>query len=149
MKKDNFCEPTAQTTTELNFSERQIADFSFLSDSDNIAKVDLAHNQIFDLSFLSHLTQLTQINLASNRIFALTPLLTLKKLTFLDLTGNPVSDLISLSNLTNLTIKIKDGQLQIFPLIIGLNIYSIAQLLGKMMRSGIGMEIGRGELFHH
>lgn len=92
-----------ENLTVLDLTGNHLPDIIFLKDLRNLTHVNLEINQIRDISALDDLTHLTGLNLGINEIPDISVLNGLTKLTHLDLGGNQISDISSLSGLRNLT----------------------------------------------
>jgi Leucine-rich repeat (LRR) protein len=92
-----------EALTELEASERDIADITGLEHCTSLTTLRLSDNQIGNISPLQNLTSLTGLQLDGNEISHLTPLSNLTSLTWMYLGYNQISDVSPLSGLTSLT----------------------------------------------
>ena len=88
--------------TELNLSNKNIADLKSLEKMSSLTRLDLYKNQITDLLPLSMLVRLEELGLGSNQITDLTPLMGLMSLGELRLYNNNITDLTPLKGLKQL-----------------------------------------------
>ena len=89
--------------TELEATDRAIADLTGIEYCVNLTILYLSWNQISDISPLSNLTSLNYLFLRDNQISDVSPLSNLTSLSTLYLFWNQISDISPLSNLTSLT----------------------------------------------
>ncbi len=93
--------------TELDLSDNQITDISFLDPLTNLTKLYLSSREITDLSSLGSLTNLTTLTLSGKRITDISSLGSLTNLTTLTLYSHEITDFsfLALTNLTKLTLS--------------------------------------------
>ncbi|MBE6049906.1 MAG: hypothetical protein E7214_04390 [Clostridium sp.] len=92
----------AANLKELDLSNNEITDISFIKDLKNIYKLDLSNNKISDINSLSNLVNLKILYMNNNSISDISSLSKLGKLRILYLNDNKVADLSALGQLENL-----------------------------------------------
>ena len=79
--------------TELDATERHIADLTGIEHLSNLTVLGLSSNQISDISPLASLSNLSTLDLFNNRISDISPLASLSNLTVLGLGENQITDI--------------------------------------------------------
>lgn len=93
-----------QQLKNLNLSDIQIQDITFLESLHRLEKLELHHNEITEVTPLQGLANLKILGLVINRIEDITALQTLKNLEELYLNSNEIKDITALKKLQNLRV---------------------------------------------
>ena len=91
-----------QKITELDLSNKGIADLQGIQFLTNLRKLNLTGNNIRNISYLKNLILLEELTLNENKVDDIKALSSLTNLEQLDLLGNQISDLSPLANLAKL-----------------------------------------------
>ncbi|MGB7895124.1 MAG: leucine-rich repeat domain-containing protein, partial [Microcoleus sp.] len=86
--------------TQMDLSDNQITDISFLGSLTNLTTLELSYNKITEISSLGSLTNLTTLNLSYNKITEISFLGSLTNLTTLNLSFNKITEISFLGSLT-------------------------------------------------
>ena len=95
---------------ELNLSDNNITNLSFLSDLTNIKKLNISNSNYFesmnddviDISVLGKLHELKELDISGNRIVSLEPLIELKNLRVLNVSNNMIDSFDAIKVMSNL-----------------------------------------------
>ncbi len=92
----------ASKLTELNISDNEVTDLSYLKDIGSLETLIADGNEIESIAALTNLNRLKWVNLGDNRLADLTAFSNLSALETLSLYNNEISNINSLQGLTNL-----------------------------------------------
>jgi Leucine-rich repeat (LRR) protein len=100
-------------TTQIDLSDCQLTDLSFLSEWTHLKVIFAGNNHITDLTPLANLRELSELYISNNKITDITALEGLIKLRVLQLQNNAIESVKPLSNLVNLLeLDVSNNQLK-------------------------------------